>query len=42
MSQERALPPLLRVRHDDPITRMRAVNALVLTYGMIGAAAAST
>jgi diguanylate cyclase (GGDEF)-like protein len=37
VSQERALPPLLRVHHEDPITRMRAVNALVLTYGMIGA-----
>jgi len=35
VSGERTLPPLLRVRHDDPITRVRAVNALVIIYGTV-------
>jgi hypothetical protein len=29
------LAKALQVRHDDPAIRMRTVNALVLTYGMI-------
>lgn len=33
------LPTLLEVRHPDPVTRMRGVNALLLTYPLIVAGA---
>ena len=41
-THQRGMPALLQVHHPDPGTRMRGVNALVLTYGMIAAGVVGT